>query len=294
MNPTYLVKAESGRYVLRAKPPGQLLKSAHMVDREYRVMKALAGSGVPVPNVLYLSGEDTPIGRMFYVMAFLDGRIFWDPVLPEILDNAGRAAIYDAMNATLAALHSLDIERVGLADFGKPGNYFERQFGRWTGQYRASATEPVPDMERLIGWLTDNMPRGDRQVSLVHGDFRLDDLIFAKDAPAVIACSTGNCRRSAIPSPTSPTSACNGGCRTDPSSAASAGLAASTARRSASVRARLCGALLRAARYRPSPDWTSYLAFSFFRFAYCPGPCRRALDGDASNPPKRRSSTAMW
>ena len=103
-NPTYLIKAESGRYVLRAKPPGHLLKSAHMVDREFRVMKALAGSGVPVPNVLYLSGEDTPIGRMFYVMAFLDGRIFWDPALPEILDNAGRAAIYDAMNATLAAL----------------------------------------------------------------------------------------------------------------------------------------------------------------------------------------------
>ena len=139
-NPTYLIKAESGRYVLRAKPPGQLLKSAHQVDREFRVMKALAGSGVPVPNVLYLSGEDTPIGRMFYVMAFLDGRIFWDPALPEILDNAGRAAIYDAMNATLAALHGIDVARVGLSDFGKPGNYFERQFGRWTSQYRASET----------------------------------------------------------------------------------------------------------------------------------------------------------
>ena len=128
-------------------------------------MKALAGSGVPVPNVLYLSGEDTPIGRMFYVMAFLDGRIFWDPALPEILDNAGRAAIYDAMNATLAALHGIDVARVGLSDFGKPGNYFERQFGRWTSQYRASETGTVADMERLIAWLADNMPADDGQVS---------------------------------------------------------------------------------------------------------------------------------
>ena len=158
-----------------------------MVDREFRVMKALAGSGVPVPNVLYLSGEDTPIGRMFYVMAFLDGRIFWDPALPEILDNAGRAAIYDAMNATLAALHGIDVARVGLSDFGKPGNYFERQFGRWTSQYRASETGAVADMEKLIAWLADNMPADDGQVSLVHGDFRLDNMIFAKDAPSVIA-----------------------------------------------------------------------------------------------------------
>ena len=123
-NPTYLIKAESGRYVLRAKPPGQLLKSAHQVDREFRVMKALAGSGVPVPNVLYLSGEDTPIGRMFYVMAFVDGRIFWDPALPEILDNAGRAAIYDAMNATLAALARRRCRRASASRFRQAGQLF--------------------------------------------------------------------------------------------------------------------------------------------------------------------------
>src|SRR5690606_31552778 len=123
-NPTYLVTAKSGKYVLRAKPPGQLLKSAHQVDREYRVLKALAPTAVPVPPVLHLSGDDSPIGRMFYVMAFLEGRIFWDPALPEAASNDERAAIYDSMNATLAALHGVDIEAVGLADFGKPGSYF--------------------------------------------------------------------------------------------------------------------------------------------------------------------------
>jgi len=287
-NPTYLIKAESGRYVLRAKPPGQLLKSAHMVDREFRVMKALAGSGVPVPNVLYLSGEDTPIGRMFYVMAFLDGRIFWDPVLPEILDNAGRTAIYDAMNATLAALHSLDIERVGLADFGKPGNYFERQFGRWTSQYRASETEPVPDMERLIGWLTENMPDDDGQVSLVHGDFRLDNMIFAKDAPAVIAVLDWELSTLGHPF----------------ADLAYQCMQWRLPHKSGFRSQRGLGGIDRAALGLPSErdyverycerrgigrpgHWTFYLAFSFFRFAaICQGVYRRALDGNASNPEK--------
>ncbi|RWO96507.1 phosphotransferase family protein, partial [Mesorhizobium sp.] len=134
-NPTYLLTAASGRYVLRAKPPGQLLKSAHQVDREFRVMSALAGTAVPVPAMLHLSAEDSPIGRMFYVMDFLDGRIFWDPALPEAGDNEERAAIYDAMNETLAALHEIDVGTVGLGDFGRPGNYFERQLARWTSQY---------------------------------------------------------------------------------------------------------------------------------------------------------------
>ncbi|RVC28488.1 phosphotransferase family protein, partial [Mesorhizobium sp. M7A.F.Ca.CA.004.04.2.1] len=148
-NPTYLLTAASGRYVLRAKPPGQLLKSAHQVDREFRVMSALAGTAVPVPAMLHLSAEDSPIGRMFYVMDFLDGRIFWDPALPEAGDNEERAAIYDAMNETLAALHEIDVGTVGLGDFGRPGNYFERQLARWTSQYRASETDAVADMDRL-------------------------------------------------------------------------------------------------------------------------------------------------
>src|SRR5690606_2934892 len=159
-NPTYLLHAASGRYVLRAKPPGQLLKSAHQVDREYRVMKALAGTDVPVPKVLHLSGEGeaSPIGRMFYVMAYVDGRVLWDPALSEIGSNAERSAIYDAMNATLAALHAVDVEAVGLADFGRPGSYFERQLARWTGQYRASETGKVSDMDALISWLDQHLP----------------------------------------------------------------------------------------------------------------------------------------
>jgi aminoglycoside phosphotransferase (APT) family kinase protein len=287
-NPTYLIKAESGRYVLRAKPAGHLLKSAHMVDREFRVMKALFGSGVPVPNVLYLSGEDTPIGRMFYVMAFLDGRIFWDPALPEILDNAGRAAIYDAMNATLAALHGLDVERIGLTDFGKPGNYFERQFGRWTSQYRASETEAVPDMERLIAWLTENMPADDGQMSLVHGDFRLDNMIFARDAPSVIAVLDWELSTLGHPF----------------ADLAYQCMQWRLPHESGFRGQRGLGGVDRTALGLPSErdyverycerrgitrvgNWTFYLAFSFFRFAaICQGVYRRALDGNASNPEK--------
>src|SRR5690606_18540482 len=165
-NPTYLVEAESGRYVLRAKPPGQLLKSAHQVDREYRVMAALKDTAVPVPDMLHLAGEDSPIGRMFYVMAFVEGRIFWDPALPEISSASGRGALYDAMNRVLAALHDVDIEAAGLGDFGRPGSYFERQFTRWSGQYRASETETIATMDRLIAWLEDNRIADDGRVSL--------------------------------------------------------------------------------------------------------------------------------
>lgn len=185
-NPTYLLRARSGTYVLRAKPPGKLLKSAHQVDREFRVMAALAGGAVPVPEMFHLAGEDNPAGRMFFVMEYKEGRIFWDPALPE-LSPESRGAIYDAMNATLAALHDVDTDAVGLADFGRPGNYFARQTDRWIKQYRASVLEPVPAMDRLIDWLGANMPEDDGQVALVHGDYRLDNMIFAPDAPRVIA-----------------------------------------------------------------------------------------------------------
>src|SRR3954470_20794150 len=142
-------------------------------------MQALAGSGVPVPKVLHLSEDGAPIGRMFYVMAYVDGRIFWDPALPDVLENVFRASIYGAMNATLAALHGVDVAAVGLSDFGKPGNFYERQASRWKGQYAASRTSDIPDVDRLIEWLDRHMPADDGQVSLVHGDFRLDNMIFA-------------------------------------------------------------------------------------------------------------------
>lgn len=191
-NPTFLITAQSGKYVLRAKPPGELLKSAHQVDREFRVMQALAKTGVPVPKVHALSGEDSPIGRMFFVMEFLEGHIFWDPALPEIHGYEGeraierRAIIYDRMNEALASLHDVDVEAAGLSDFGKPGSYFERQTSRWTQQYEASEVDRNENVHQLIRWLNDNMPDDDGQVALVHGDYRLDNMVFSHDAHSIL------------------------------------------------------------------------------------------------------------
>ena len=185
-NPTYKLTSAGRQFVLRAKPPGQLLKSAHAVDREFRVMKALSGAAVPVPKVLHLSDEESPLGPQFMVMAMVEGRIFWDPALPD-LTKSERIAIYDAMNATLAALHNVDPASVGLESFGKPGNYFERQVSRWSGQYQQAATDALPDADWLMAWLADNMVADDGASSIVHGDYRIDNMIFAKDSSAVLA-----------------------------------------------------------------------------------------------------------
>ena len=156
-NPTFKLTAGEHEYVLRRKPPGELLASAHAVDREYRVLDALRDTDVPVPNAVALCVDDDIIGSMFYVMEHLEGRIFWDPAVPEV-DNAERTAIYDEMNRVLAALHSVSVDEVGLSDYGKPGNYYARQIGRWTKQYRASETETVADMEALMEWLPNHIP----------------------------------------------------------------------------------------------------------------------------------------
>ncbi len=185
-NPTFLINAASGKYVLRRKPSGELLKSAHAVDREYRVISALANTDVPVPKVYHLCEDDTVIGSMFYVMEYIDGRVMWDPALPDE-NEENRKAIYSEMNRVLAALHSVDIETVGLSDYGKSGNYFERQTGRWSKQYRASETEVIPEMETLIEWLPANMPADDGKVALVHGDFRLDNMMFHPTEVKVLA-----------------------------------------------------------------------------------------------------------
>ena len=185
-NPTFLIQAQSGRYVLRRKPAGELLKSAHAVDREFRVMSALADTDVPVARTYHLCNDDSIIGSMFYLMEYVDGRVMWDPALPE-LQQGQRRAIYAEMNRVLAALHSVDIAAVGLADYGKPGNYFERQVGRWTRQYRASETETIAAMEHLLRWLPANMPADDGRVSLVHGDFRLDNMLFHPSEDRVLA-----------------------------------------------------------------------------------------------------------
>ena len=185
-NPTFKVSADSGEYVLRRQPPGKLLKSAHAVDREYRVLAALSGSDVPVARVFHLCEDRDVIGSMFYVMEYCDGRIFWDAAIPEV-GKTERSAIYDEMNRVLAALHQVDFEQAGLADFGKPGSYFERQYERWSSQYRASELQHIAPMETLIGWLADNLPQDDGRVSLVHGDYRLDNMIFHASQPKVIA-----------------------------------------------------------------------------------------------------------
>ena len=185
-NPTFKLTAGERQYVLRRKPPGELLASAHAVDREFRVISALRDTDVPVPEAIALCEDESVIGSMFYVMEYLDGRVFWDPALPELTrDELG--AVFDEMNRVLAALHSVDVNAVGLSDYGKPGSYFERQVNRWTKQYRASETETVEAMEALIKWLPANMPADDGLISLVHGDYRLDNVMFHPTEPRIIA-----------------------------------------------------------------------------------------------------------
>ena len=184
-NPTYKLTTPTQSFVLRRKPPGKLLKSAHAVDREFRIISALSAHGLPVPAPRLLCEDDSVVGTMFYVMEFVDGRVFWEPHLPT-LEPAERAAIYDSMNATLAALHNFDYAAAGLGDFGKPGNYFARQISRWSQQYKASETQSIDAMDKLIEWLPEHVPADDSS-SVVHGDFRLDNLIIAKGRPEVVA-----------------------------------------------------------------------------------------------------------
>jgi aminoglycoside phosphotransferase (APT) family kinase protein len=190
-NPTYQLITPARSYVMRSKPGpvARLLPSAHAIEREYRVMKALAGSGVPVARMEALCEDESVIGRAFFIMEHVDGRVMWNQALPE-LGRDERAAIYDEMNRVIATLHSVSPAAVGLADFGKPGNYFERQIGRWSKQYVASQTQPIAEMDRLIEWLPAHMPAGardDTEVAVVHGDYRLDNLIFRNDAPRIAA-----------------------------------------------------------------------------------------------------------
>lgn len=291
-NPTYLVTAESGKYVLRAKPPGQLLKSAHQVDREFRVMRALYDTDVPVPRVITLCEEkDSPIDRMFFVMEYLDGRIFWDPALHELVgDNAKqvRGEIYNSMNGALAALHEVDVDAVGLSDFGVPGNYFERQFVRWTKQYAASEIDRIEDIHALIDWLGVRIPPDDGQVSLVHGDYRLDNMIFARDRSAILGIldwelsTLGHplgdlayqCMQWRLPH--------KGGFRgLGGVDRKAVGLPTEAEYVAAYCQRRGIGEI---------EHWHFYLAFCFFRLAaILQGVYKRAVDGNASNPERAKS-----
>jgi len=190
-NPTYKLITPQRAYVMRAKPGpvARLLPSAHAIEREFRVMSALAGTGVPVAQMHALCEDESVIGRAFYVMECVQGRVLWEQSLPG-LSNPQRAAIYDEMNRVLAALHSVKPDAVGLADYGKPGNYFERQIGRWSKQYQASITQPIPEMDKLIEWLPKKIPamaRDESLVSVVHGDYRLDNLMFHPSEPRILA-----------------------------------------------------------------------------------------------------------
>jgi aminoglycoside phosphotransferase (APT) family kinase protein len=184
-NPTFLVQSADHRYVLRRKPPGRLLPSAHAVDREYRVIMALANTDVPVARAYALCEDPAVIGAAFYVMDYVEGRLFWDAALPEVAPLE-RRAIYEEMTRVMAALHSVDYAAVGLGDYGKPGRYIERQVARWTQQYRASETEAIDAMDRLIEWLPAHIP-ADEETGIVHGDFRLDNAIFHPREPRILA-----------------------------------------------------------------------------------------------------------
>lgn len=190
-NPTYKLVTPGRSYVMRSKPGpvAKLLPSAHAIEREFKVMQGLAGTDVPVPHMYALCEDESIIGRAFYIMEFKAGRVLWDQSLPGMTPQQ-RGAIYDEMNRVMAALHTVDVTRQGLADYGKPGNYFERQIGRWSKQYVASVTQPIDEMDKLMAWLPMNMPasaKDDSKVSIVHGDYRMDNLMFAADAPQVVA-----------------------------------------------------------------------------------------------------------
>jgi aminoglycoside phosphotransferase (APT) family kinase protein len=290
-NPTFLLTSPSGRYVLRKKPPGQLLKSAHAVDREYRVMKGLGQTDVPVPRMLLLCEDESVLGTAFFVMDFVDGVVFWNPALPE-LNNAQRARVYDEQNRALAALHSADPGKIGLADFGRPGSYFARQRDRWTKQYRASETEQIANMEAMIAWLNANEPADDGRVSLVHGDYRLDNMIFANDASRLLAVI--DWELSTLGHPFSDLAYQCMQWRL-PNRDAMRGLA-DIDRHALGIPTEEEYIATYCARMRIGaiPHWKFYLAFSFFRLAaIVQGVKKRGLEGNASNPERALKSGEM-
>jgi aminoglycoside phosphotransferase (APT) family kinase protein len=284
-NPTFKIDAASGSYVLRRQPPGELLKSAHAVDREYRVIKALADTEVPVAKAYHLCENRDIIGSMFYLMEFCEGNIHWRPELNEVESPEKRGAMYAEMVRVLAAIHSVDIDKAELRDYGRPGNYFQRQLDRWSAQYRASELESIDDMERLILWLGDNMPADDGKVSLVHGDYRLDNLMYAKDNSRVIAVLDWELSTLGHPYadlaylvmgmklPASQNKDMVGGLGAI--DWASQGIPSEE-----EIVAHYCELM----NIDKIGNWNFCMAFSFFRLAaICQGVAKRAVDGNASN-----------
>jgi len=281
-NPTFRLQAPSGDFVLRRKPPGVLLKSAHAVDREFRVQKALAGSDVPVAKMHVLCEDEGVIGSAFYIMDLVRGRNFDDPRVPEV-DPETRHRLYDEMNRVLAAIHAIDLEARGLADFGPSGNYYRRQIDRWTKQYRASETGAIPAMDELIAWLDRNVPEDDGRRTLVHGDYRIDNLLFSEDGPACVAVLDWELSTIGHPFADLAALIMQWQRPTGPEGRGLAGVD----RKSLGIpddRAFIdtyCGRM----GLSGIPAFGFYLAFAFFRMgAILQGVKKRALDGNASNP----------
>jgi aminoglycoside phosphotransferase (APT) family kinase protein len=282
-NPTYLLTSPSGKYVLRRKPPGKLLPSAHAVDREFQVVSTLYPLGFPVPRPHVLCDDEGIIGTAFYIMDFVPGRVFWLPHVPDV-SGEERAAIFDSLNATIAALHDIDYAAAGLADFGRPEGYVKRQIRRWSEQYRASETDRIAEMDRLMDWLPGAAPESG-QTSLVHGDFRLDNCIVHETEPRVVAVL--DWELSTLGDPIAdftyhlmqwrmPPSDSGGGVGTLVGREATPGLP-----RLEDYVADYC----RRRRLAGIPDLDTYLAYNFFRMAAIyQGIAGRVRDGTATNP----------
>ena len=278
-NPTFKLLSGTGSYVLRRKPLGQLLPSAHAVDREYRVMRALSGTAVPVPAAYALCEDDAVIGSAFYVMELLDGRVFWDPRLPDVAP-AERRAMFQSMNAVIAALHSVDHAAVGLAEFGRPGNYMARQVARWSRQYQASETEEQPAMDRLIEWLPRHLPT-EGEPRIVHGDYRIDNLIYHPTEPRVIGVL--DWELSTIGDPLADFAYHAMAWRVSPE--LFRGLAGvDLAALGIPTEDEYVGAYGARNNRGRSPDWEFYMVYSLFRLAaIMQGIAKRAIDGTAAS-----------
>ena len=283
-NPTYLLEAASGAYVLRRKPPGVLLKSAHAVDREFQVQRALAGSAVPVPEMLALCEDESVIGAMFYVMEHVAGRSFLDPTLPD-LTVPERAAVLDEMNRVLAAIHDVNIGATGLSDFGPEGNYYARQLSRWTKQYRASETDTVTPMDQLIAWLEAHLPPDDGLRTLVHGDYRIDNLLFAQDGTDMRAVL--DWELSTIGHPFADLAGVLMQWQLPPGAEGRGLAGVDRAALGLPTDAEFVAAYCQRRGIDEISNLGFYVAFAFFRMAaILQGVKKRALDGNASNPDK--------
>ena len=282
-NPTFKLETPKQIYVLRRQPPGKLLKSAHAVDREFTVLSALNNSKVPVAKVYHLCEDPSVIGSMFYIMQYVDGRVFWDSSLPEISDNQQRTQMYQQMIEVLVALHCVDVDKVGLSEYGRPGNYFERQFSRWSQQYQLSITHDIPEMNALIKWLEQHLPEDDGRVSLVHGDYRMDNLMFHPSEPKILAVldwelsTLGHpfadlayqCMQLRLPE--------NVGKATGLGGVDRLSLGIPSEEEYVASYCQLMG-------IDKIANWNFYLAFSFFRLAaIAQGVAKRAQEGNASN-----------